>query len=148
LLEQSHFATRQWRPARPVAVPGLNAGAEKAEKGDSKREKAHPCRMSKFRAAAVRNSRRIVWVIQSGVPHQSSPAMPSWRTRLIHSDARAPEGFASLVPPVFRASTTLFPNARAVKDDWREAGGYTYGLCGRPPTREVAAGTARADGAS
>ena len=65
--------------------------------------------------------------------------MPSWKTRLIHSDARPREGFASLVPPVYRASTTLFPSAGAVRDDWREEGGYTYGLYGTPTTRELAA---------
>jgi len=32
----------------------------------------------------------------------------NWRTRLIHSERKVPEGFRSLATPVFRGSTTLF----------------------------------------
>jgi cystathionine beta-lyase len=63
-----------------------------------------------------------------------------WNTRLIHSDARIPEGFRSLNVPVYRASTTLFPDAASVCDEWDQyAVGYTYGLYGTPTTLELAA---------
>lgn len=63
-----------------------------------------------------------------------------WKTRLIHPDAHAPEGFRSLTTPTFRASTVLFPNADAVQDTWdQHAAGYTYGLYGTPTTLELAA---------
>lgn len=65
--------------------------------------------------------------------------MTHWRTKLVHSDAHPPGGFKSLVTPVFRGSTTLFPSAMAAKDDWRQEAGYTYGLYGTPTTRELAA---------
>lgn len=65
--------------------------------------------------------------------------MSHWTTNLIHSPTHAREGFESLVTPVFRGSTTLFPNAEATRDDWRHDAGYTYGLYGTPTTRELAA---------
>ena len=64
----------------------------------------------------------------------------NWKTKLIHSDARAPEGFRSLSTPVYRGSTVLFPNASAVRDMWDQYEvGYTYGLFGTPTTLELAA---------
>jgi cysteine-S-conjugate beta-lyase len=67
--------------------------------------------------------------------------MPTnWKTKLIHSDAHAPEGFRSLSTPVFRGSTVLFPEAAAVDDAWDQyEAGYTYGLYGTPTTLELAA---------
>lgn len=63
----------------------------------------------------------------------------TWKTKLIHSDARVPQGFRSLVPPVFRGSTVLFPNAAAVNDTWDQyEAGYTYGLYGTPTALELA----------
>jgi cysteine-S-conjugate beta-lyase len=63
----------------------------------------------------------------------------SWKTRLIHSDAKVPEGYESLASPVFRGSTTLFPNAASVNDSWDQYEvGYTYGLYGTPTTLELA----------
>jgi cystathionine beta-lyase len=63
----------------------------------------------------------------------------SWRTRLIHSDVQVPEGYRSLASPVFRGSTTLFPNAASVDDSWDQYEvGYTYGLYGTPTTLELA----------
>jgi cystathionine beta-lyase len=63
-----------------------------------------------------------------------------WTTRLIHSDARVPEGFRSLATPVYRGSTVLFPNAAAATDQWNQHEvGYTYGLYGTPTTLELAA---------
>jgi len=64
----------------------------------------------------------------------------NWKTKLIHSDARIPEGFRSLSTPVHRGSTVLFPSAEAVQDTWDQyAVGYTYGLYGTPTTLELAA---------
>jgi cystathionine beta-lyase len=65
--------------------------------------------------------------------------MTHWTTKLIHADPKPPEGFESLVTPVYRGSTTLFPNAAAVRDDWHHEAGYTYGLYGTPTSRELAA---------
>lgn len=63
-----------------------------------------------------------------------------WTTRLIHSDARVPEGFRSLATPVYRGSTVLFPHAAAATDQWNQHEvGYTYGLYGTPTTLELAA---------
>lgn len=63
----------------------------------------------------------------------------SWKTRLIHTEARVPDGFHSLNVPVYRASTTLFPNAASVNDHWNQYEvGYTYGLYGTPTTLELA----------
>jgi cystathionine beta-lyase len=63
----------------------------------------------------------------------------SWKTKLIHSDARVPEGFRSLSTPVHRASTVLFPDAASVNDAWNQYEvGYTYGLYGTPTTLELA----------
>jgi cystathionine beta-lyase len=62
-----------------------------------------------------------------------------WKTKLIHSDSRTPEGFKSLAPPVFRGSTVLFPNAVAVDDNWNQYDvGYTYGLYGTPTALDLA----------
>jgi cystathionine beta-lyase len=63
----------------------------------------------------------------------------SWKTRLIHSDVRVPQGYRSLASPVFRGSTTLFPDAASVDDSWDQYEvGYTYGLYGTPTTLELA----------
>jgi cysteine-S-conjugate beta-lyase len=63
-----------------------------------------------------------------------------WKTKLIHSDATAPEGFRSLSTPVYRGSTVLFPQASAASDRWNQHEvGYTYGLYGTPTTLELAA---------
>ena len=42
----------------------------------------------------------------------------NWRTRLIHSDAKIPQGYRSLASPTFRGSTTLFPSSSVVTDTW------------------------------
>lgn len=64
----------------------------------------------------------------------------SWKTKLIHSDAKIPEGYRSLASPVFRGSTTLFPSASVVNDTWDQwRAGYTYGLYGTPTAMELAA---------
>lgn len=64
----------------------------------------------------------------------------NWKTKLIHSDARVPEGFRSLATPVFRGSTVVFPEAAAVNDGWDQHElGYTYGLYGTPTVLELGA---------
>jgi cystathionine beta-lyase len=64
----------------------------------------------------------------------------SWKTKLIHTDARIPQGYRSLVTPVYRGSTTVFPSAAAVRDTWdQHRVGYTYGLYGTPTVLELAA---------
>ncbi len=62
-----------------------------------------------------------------------------WKTKLIHSNAQVPEGFASLVPAVQRGSTVLFSDSASVTDHWNQYEvGYTYGLYGTPTTFELA----------
>jgi cystathionine beta-lyase len=64
----------------------------------------------------------------------------SWKTKLIHSDAKIPAGYRSLASPTFRGSTTLFSSSSAVKDTWDQwQAGYTYGLYGTPTVLELAA---------
>ena len=64
----------------------------------------------------------------------------TWQSKLIHSDAKIPEGYRSLATPTFRGSTTLFPSASVVNDTWdQHRVGYTYGLYGTPTVLELAA---------
>jgi len=64
----------------------------------------------------------------------------NWKTKLIHSDSTIPQGYRSLASPTFRGTTTLFPSAAAVTDDWdQKRVGYTYGLYGTPTVMELAA---------
>ena len=57
------------------------------------------------------------------------------RTTLIHHPYRAPAGFDSPQPPVYKASTVYFANAAAMRArDWKSKAGYTYGLHGTPTT--------------
>ncbi len=66
--------------------------------------------------------------------------MTTWQTRVLHSQAQIPEGYRSLATPVYRGSTTLFPAASEVTDEWdQERVGYTYGLYGTPTSLELAA---------
>jgi len=63
-----------------------------------------------------------------------------WRTRVIHTQAKIPDGFRSLATPVFRGSTTLFRKASAITDTWNHNDvPYTYGSYGTPTTLELAA---------
>lgn len=71
-----------------------------------------------------------------------------WHTKLIQTQAKAPDGFHSLVPPVYRGSTVLFNRVADVVDDWRQAeSGYSYGLYGTPTTLELAARIAELENA-
>jgi cystathionine beta-lyase len=71
-----------------------------------------------------------------------------WRSRLVHSGQKAPEGFRSLAMPVYRGSTVLFDSQSHAVDDWRQTElGYSYGLYGTPTTLELAARIAELEGA-
>ncbi|HEV8389494.1 MAG TPA: cystathionine beta-lyase [Dongiaceae bacterium] len=71
----------------------------------------------------------------------------SWRTKLIQSEAQAPQGFKSLAVPTYRGSTTLFERAAEVRDTWNhEEAPYPYGLFGTPTTLELAARIAELEG--
>jgi cysteine-S-conjugate beta-lyase len=71
----------------------------------------------------------------------------SWRSKLIHPQVSAPEGFRSLVPPVYRGSTTLFETAAQVTDHWDQAQArYSYGLYGTPTSFDLAARIADLEG--
>src|SRR3974377_1954886 len=68
-------------------------------------------------------------------PHMTK----SWKTRLIHTDPKIPQGYRSLASPTFRGSTTLFPSSSVVTDTWDQwRVGYTYGLYGTPTVLELA----------
>src|SRR5437870_100728 len=71
----------------------------------------------------------------------------SWKTKLIHPESRVPQGFRSLVTPVFRGSTTLFSKASDIVDTWNhDESPYTYGSYGTPTTLELAARIAELEG--
>ena len=47
-------------------------------------------------------------------------------------------GFSSLVTPIYRASTVVFPTLAAYRDRHKDVlTGYSYGLYGTPTTREL-----------
>ena len=70
-----------------------------------------------------------------------------WKTRLIHTDVNIPEGYESLVPPVYRGSTVVFPDSSSTRSGWnQEELGYTYGVHGTPTTVELAARIAELEG--
>jgi cystathionine beta-lyase len=70
-----------------------------------------------------------------------------WRTKLIHPQVSAPEGFRSLSTPTYRGSTTLFASAAAVTSDWDQTRvRYSYGLYGTPTTFELGAHLADLEG--
>jgi cystathionine beta-lyase len=56
-------------------------------------------------------------------------------TALIHHDYVPPTGFSAVSPGVYKASTVIFANTKALRArNWREKTGYTYGLHGTPTT--------------
>jgi cysteine-S-conjugate beta-lyase len=64
----------------------------------------------------------------------------AWTTRLAQPGDLAPAGFRSLVAPVHRGSTTVFPNAASVQDTWdQQKAAYTYGQYGTPTALELGA---------
>ncbi|HET9695752.1 MAG TPA: cystathionine beta-lyase [Terriglobales bacterium] len=82
----------------------------------------------------------------SAALHYTSVMAKSWKTKLIHTDAKVPEGFRSLATPAYRGSTVLFPESKAVHDHWDQKDGYTYGLYGTPTTLELAARVCELEG--
>ncbi|MFZ6845169.1 cystathionine beta-lyase [Undibacterium sp. RuTC16W] len=57
----------------------------------------------------------------------------SSNTALIHSDYRAPKGFAAFPVGIHHASTVLFKNVAAMRErSWQNKSAYTYGLHGTP----------------
>ena len=56
-------------------------------------------------------------------------------TALIHHPYVPPAGFASVQPPVHKASTIVYENTAAMRArNWRHRSGYSYGLHGTPTT--------------
>src|SRR6202020_564152 len=88
------------------------------------------------------HSRLVLTPIDSAahcLPPYNSGMAKSWKTRLIHSDIKVPEGYRSLASAVFRGWPTLSPDAASVNDSWdQHEVGYTYGLYGTPTTLELA----------
>ena len=65
--------------------------------------------------------------------------MTHWKTKLLHAEGEDGGSFQSLVPPVYRGSTVVFPDAASVREGTRpERDGYTYGLYGTPTTVALA----------
>ncbi len=76
----------------------------------------------------------------SHAPSSPGRRATGWRTKLVATEPHAPAGFRSLATPVYRGSTTVFPNAAALVDEWdHDKAAYTYGLYGTPTTLELAA---------
>lgn len=64
-----------------------------------------------------------------------SDSPPQLPTALIHHPYKPPAGFEAVPPPVYRASTVIFPSVAALRTrDWKHKTGYTYGLHGTPTT--------------
>lgn len=54
-------------------------------------------------------------------------------TGLIHHPYKPPGGFEAPQPPVYKASTVIFPSVAAMRSrEWKDKSGYTYGLHGTP----------------
>ncbi len=69
------------------------------------------------------------------------------QTALIHSDYKAPSGFAAFPTAIHHASTVLFKNVAAMRArDWKEKTAYTYGLHGTPTTFTLEARLAAIEG--
>lgn len=70
----------------------------------------------------------------------SSAMRKDWKTRLIHPETDIPQGFRSLITPVYRGSTVLFSSVADATDQWDQYKvGYSYGLYGTPTALELAA---------
>ena len=71
-----------------------------------------------------------------------------WRTKLLNPSPQARRDYISLVTPVYRGSTVVFPDQASVVDSWQQArDGYSYGLYGTPTALELAARIATIEGA-
>jgi cystathionine beta-lyase len=68
-------------------------------------------------------------------------------TALIHHDYVPPAGFDAILPGVFKASTVLFENVRALRShSWLEKAAYSYGLHGTPTSFTLEARLATLEG--
>ena len=57
------------------------------------------------------------------------------QTTLVHTDYKAPQGFAAFPSAIHHASTVLFHDVAAMRSgNWKEKNAYTYGLHGTPTT--------------
>ena len=71
----------------------------------------------------------------------------SIQTTLMHSDYKAPEGFAAFPVPIHHGSTVLFKNVAALLSRrWQGKTGYTYGLHGTPTSFTLEARLAEIEG--
>ena len=70
---------------------------------------------------------------------------PALETRLVHSEYRAPQGFASLTTPLHHVSTVVFPNIAETRTR-HGTDGYTYGLHSTPTTLELTTQIAALEG--
>jgi cystathionine beta-lyase len=71
----------------------------------------------------------------------------SLQTSLIHSDYRAPEGFAAFPSAIHHASTVLFKDVASMRArNWQDKSGYTYGLHGTPTSFTLEARLAAIEG--
>jgi len=69
------------------------------------------------------------------------------QTAIIHSDYKAPEGFAAFPQAIHHASTIIFKDVAALRSgDWKEKNAYTYGLHGTPTTFTLEARIAEIEG--
>jgi cystathionine beta-lyase len=69
------------------------------------------------------------------------------QTRLIHSDYKAPAGFAAFPEAIHHASTVLFENVAHMRSTaYRDREAYNYGLHGTPTTFTLAARLAEIEG--
>ncbi len=74
-------------------------------------------------------------------------APKSVRTALLHSEYRAPEGFAAYPVPIHHGSTVLFKDLAALRTrDWKDKNAYTYGLHGTPTSFTLEARLAEIEG--
>jgi cystathionine beta-lyase len=69
------------------------------------------------------------------------------RTQLIHHPYRAPDGWRSVQPGVFKGSTVIFPDVATMRArDWMHRRAYTYGLHGTPTSFTLEARLATLEG--
>ena len=69
------------------------------------------------------------------------------QTTLVHTDYKAPDGFAAFPSAIHHASTVLFKNVAAMRSgNWKDKNAYTYGLHGTPTTFTLEARLAEIEG--
>lgn len=69
------------------------------------------------------------------------------QTELIHAPRRAPQYIATVQPPLFRASTIIFPNTDALFNrHWTDEYDYSYGTHGTPTTFTLSDNIAQLEG--